>query len=208
MLANGLQSILEAGGVSVEGVQTYGELYDPRLVIPLAHFFTTDDVDDLALAAQEHIEANKFGAPNVRPVVYDAFSELAYNAVHHANSPLGAFGMVQYYDFEEGGARFICVVADGGVGIRESLSNNPDILPRLTSDRTAIHLAVSERISGTGDPQRGLGLPYVSGKTRVPRGQLILHSGLGMLNMRGVDTYVLGEATLFPGTLVFAAIPT
>ena len=59
------------------------------------------------------------------------------NAVQHSESPIGALGLIQFYEFQQG-RRFVCVVADGGIGIRRSLERNPELKNRVPYDWVAI----------------------------------------------------------------------
>jgi len=76
-------------------------------------------------------------------------------------------------------------------------------------DWVAIELAARERVSGSGDPTRGIGLHGVSEDMRKPGRSLIIHSGIGMMMVISPDVESSAtRSTLFPGTLAFAAIPT
>lgn len=205
--ATKISEVLKSFGVNVEEPELPRGVSDPQIAIPISHFNDTDDVDNLLVEAFERIEEAGLGAPNVRTTAVDVFAELAYNAVQHSNTPIGALGMVQLYQFADG-PRFVCIVAEGGIGIKASLAQNPSLAEQLTSDRGAIRLALNDHVSGTGEPTRGLGLPFVAKMARVPRGQMIIHSGIGMLDLIGTDTYRLEDTTIFPGTLAFAGIPT
>lgn len=128
------------------------------------------------------------------------------NAVQHSNSPIGAFGFIQFYEFSHG-QRFVCAVADGGIGIRKSLEQNPDLVSRFHYDWDAIELAIRELVSSTGDQHRGIGLFGVAEDMRNPQHQLILHSGQGVLELREDVQSEARRTTLFPGTLAFTGIP-
>jgi len=138
--------------------------------------------------------------------VSEVFAELALNAVEHAESPIGAFGFVQFYEFSEG-QRFVCGVADGGIGIRASLERNPTLRSRVPYDWAAIELAVRERVTGTGDQTRGIGLYGVAEDMRKPGRQLILHSGIGSLMISEDMETEAKRTSLFAGTLAYASIP-
>lgn len=135
----------------------------------------------------------------------EVFAELALNAVQHPESPVGAFGLIQFYE-TQAGRRFICAVADGGIGIRQHLERNPDLVDKVSYDWDAIELALEEGISGTGSKTRGIGLFGVSEEMRKPGRQLIIHSGIGMLQITETTQSDPQRTTLFPGTLVSASI--
>ena len=148
------------------------------------------------------------GAASIRPFVTDVFAELAMNAIQHSESPIDAYGMIQFYE-QEHGDRFICVVADGGIGIRRSLERNPKFRRKVPYDWTAIELASKERISTFTDQTRGLGLAWISDEMQKPGRQLIIHSGLGAMTINDDEFKAqANRVTLFPGTLVFASIAT
>jgi hypothetical protein len=114
--------------------------------------------------------------------------------------------MIQYYEWESG-ARFVCVVADGGIGIRQSLERNPQLQDRVYYDWDAIELAMQERISGTGIPTRGIGLYAIAEDMRRPGHQLLIHSGIGLVRQSEELEADARRTTLFPGTLVYATMP-
>ena len=159
----------------------------------------------MADEAIERLHQAKLGAPNMRPLVVETFAELANNALQHADSQVGSFGMIQYYDWSAG-PRFICVVADGGIGIRKSLERNPTLRNRLYYDWTAIELALQERISGTGDPTRGIGLYGIAEDMRQPGRHLLVHSGVGIVSQSEELETNARRGSLFPGTLAFASL--
>jgi hypothetical protein len=98
-------------------------------------------------------------------------------------------------------------VADGGIGVRASLCRNAALRSRVSFDWDALELAIRERISGTGDPHRGIGLYGVSEEVRRPQHSLLLHSGLGSLEIREILESSAKRTRLIPGTLAFLSIP-
>lgn len=177
-----------------------------RIGIQLRRFRTEQDVDDVANDALERLHTQDLGAPNLRASVAETFAELGANAVQHSESAIHAYGMIQYYEWESG-ARFVCTVADGGIGIRRSLERNPDIRERVYYDWDAIELAMQERISGTGIPTRGIGLYAISDDMRKPGHHLLIHSGIGLVSQSEELEADARRTTLFPGTLAYATIP-
>lgn len=125
-------------------------------------------------------------------MVAELCSELANNAVEHSESPIGAFGWIQFVDLEQG-SRFVCVVADGGIGV--------------SYDWDALELSTRERVSGTGEPHKGIGLYAVAEDARQRQGSLLLHSGFGSLEIREDRESEARRTRLFPGTLAYLAIP-
>ena len=203
----GVLRVLQESGVEVDD-RGVPERANPQVVMPLSRFSHEAEVDRLANEATERLRVSAMGAANLYPVVAEVFAELALNAVQHSESPIGALGLVQFYEYAAA-SRFVCAVADGGIGIRASLQRNPELRRRASYDWTAIEVAVEEGVSGTGSQRRGIGLFGVVEEMRHPGRQLIMHSGKGMLRT--------GESALsraerieipFPGTLASASIPT
>lgn len=201
----GLFPLLQGVGVEVDarGTRPRSSLQTP---VPLTVFGTVREAEDLANQALERLHCGNLASANLRPVVSEVFGELANNAVEHATSPIGSVGLVQFYSTDRGD-RFVVAVADGGVGIRRTLEKNPELSNRVPYDWTAIELAVRERISGTGLPTRGIGLFGVAEDMRRPDRSLVIHSGIGMLEINEQVESRAIRTRLFPGTLASAAIP-
>lgn len=204
--ALGLFNVLRSGGVDVDdrGVRAGRST---KIIVPLTRFASENEAEDLANNALDGLSAAGLGASNLYPVISEVFAELANNAVQHSESPIGAYGFIQFFEFEEG-ERFVCGVADGGIGIRASLERNPALREKARYDWAAIELAIRERVSGTGDKTRGIGLYGISEDMRVPGRQLIIHSGIGSLRLTEYVESQAHRTALFPGTLAYASIPT
>ena len=114
-------------------------------MLPLTRFDTESEVEELTNETYESLQRSGLGSANLYPLVSEVFAELAVNAVEHADSPIGAYGFVQFYEFEVG-RRFVCGIADGGIGIRRSLVKNPELRERVFYDWDAIELASRERV--------------------------------------------------------------
>ena len=104
------------------------------------------------------------------------------------------------------GHAFDVVVVDSGQGIRASMANNPKLSPPET-DSEAIGLAVQELVSGTGIPTRGMGLWMTATEMKKPGRRLSIHSGSGLLTMRGVSEAEIRETGERQGTVVRLTIP-
>jgi hypothetical protein len=202
----GLLDLLAEDGVHVDA-RGIRDRAAPRLVMPLTAFQHQSDVERIANEVLDRLSGSGLGAANLYPLVSEVFAELALNAVEHSHSAIGSHGFVQFYEFAEG-QRFVCGVADGGIGIRASLARNRDLVARVPYDWAAIELAVRERVTGTGDKTRGIGLYGVAEDMRKPGRQLILHSGIGSLMISEDMETQARRTTLFPGTLAYASIPT
>ena len=201
----GLFNILRENGVEVDdrGIRDVSEA---QIVLPLTKFISVSQVDDLANSALESLTQTGLGAPNLHPLVSEIFAELAMNAAQHSKSTIGAYGLIQFYE-SGSGPRFVCSIADGGIGIRKTLEMNPELQPRVPYDWIAVELAIRERISGTGDQTRGIGLYGVAEDMRKAGRSLIIHSGIGSLEIREDMQSQARRTRLFPGTLAYASIP-
>ena len=202
----GLFQLLQDSGVEVDDRGIY-DRQDPQLVVPLTRFDTEFDAEQVTNEADEALRGSGLGSANLYSVVTNTFAELALNAVQHSESPLGAYGFIQFYDSPRG-RRFVCGVADGGIGVRRSLEKNPQVRNRVPYDWVALELAVRERVSGTLEPTRGMGLFGVAEEIRKTDRQLILHSGLGLLWISEDMQSEARRTKLFPGTLAYASIPS
>lgn len=201
----GLFSMLEEIGVSVDA-RDLGTANDSQVIVPLQRFIDISQVEQLADVALERLSADKPVAGNLSALISNTFAELGNNAAEHADSSVGAFGMVQFYDPPGRGTQFWCVVADGGMGIRASLSRNPTLKPRY--EWTAIEEALKEQVTGTGLPHRGFGLFGIAQDMRSLGHEFIIHSGTGMMHLQEEDSVPVARrcSVPFPGTLTAARI--
>ncbi len=201
----GVFQVLKDLGVEVDD-RGIGGSPGSNVVLPVTPFRTIAEVTELTNQAFEKLQAGHRTPAGLAPAVTELWSELAMNAAEHSGSSVGAFGCIQFVEFKRG-RRFSCVVADGGIGVRESLCKNPALKERVSYDWDALELAVRERVSGTGDPHRGIGLYGVSEDLRKPDHSLLLHSGMGSLEIQESVESLARRTRLFPGTLAHMAIP-
>lgn len=202
----GLFDILKDCHVEVDDRDIYGGA-DTKTILSITHFETTADATDITNKAFDELRSADLGAVNLTSLVTELFSELAMNAAQHSESEVGAFGCVQFLE-GRGEPRFTCTVADGGIGVLASLCKNEALRSRVSYEWDALELAVRERVSGTGDPHRGIGLYGVSEDVRQPKHSLLLHSGSGSLEIKENLESRARRTRLFPGTLAFLSIPT
>ncbi len=200
----GLIGILKQYGVKVDN-RDIPEQTDPQVILPLARFDNESQVEELTNQANETLHDSGLASANLYPLVSETFGELAMNAVQHSESPIGAFGFIQFYGIA-GRRRFVCGVADGGIGIRRSLAKNPDLVDLVPYDWVAVERATRERVSGTGDTTRGIGLYGVAEDMRKGGRQLIIHSGIGWLRISERIESQARRSRPFPGTLAYASI--
>ncbi len=201
----GLFDVLKTAGVEIDD-RGVPERKDTQIVLPLSRFNTEYEVDKLSNQVLDVLSSSPLGSPHLNAFVSDVFAELANNAVQHSESSVGALGAIQFYQGEYG-RRFMCVVADGGIGIRRSLEKNPALRSKVPYDWVAIDLALRERVSGTGLPTRGIGLSWINDEMRKGSRYLIIHSGQGMLSIYENAESEARRVMLFPGTLASASMP-
>ena len=204
--STGLYAVLEEAGVEIDD-ETAPSQSNSEIVLPIVRFQDPVDVVTIANDTLSRLVETGLGSASVRPLVSDVFSESALNAVQHAESPIHAYGLIQFRESSHGNS-FLCVVSDGGIGIRRSLQRNPMLISLASDDPTALELASQERITGVPNRTRGLGLSWISEEMRKPGRQMMLHSGLGKLRISDGTSEPARHTTLFPGTLLFASIPT
>ena len=203
----GLFQILQENGVRVDD-RRVAETQSRGVVLPITRFDDEYQVGEMADKALDTLQRSGLGAPNIYSVVSETFGELAMNAVQHAQSPIGAYGVIQFHKSESGEERFVCGVADAGIGIRHSLEQNPIHKEVVQHDWLAIKHALREQVSGTGDSYRGFGLFSVAEDTLNNPGQrFIIHSGIGSLEIAEDLESAPWRTSLFPGTLAYVSIP-
>ena len=174
-------------------------------VLPITRFDNLSEADELTNGVERSLINSRQGAPNIHPIVCETFAELANNAAEHSKSNIGAYGFVQFYSSGRG-RRFSCGIADGGIGIQQSLERN-STLEHSGYEWSAIELATKELVSGTSCRTRGIGLFSVFDEMRAPGRELVIHSGKGILTMSGDSQIRMIRANLFPGTLVYVSVP-
>ena len=204
--STGLFAILKEAGISVDD-RGIAEASNSQTVVPLSRFASEFEAEQLANNALDHLTSQRSTASHLAPVVSENFAELAFNAIQHSQSSIGSLGLIQFYNFRDG-LQFVITVADGGIGIRRGLYNNPALRDKIHYDWTAIELAARERISGTGDATRGIGLYGVAEDARKGGRQLIIHSGIGVLQIFEDVRQESRRTNPFPGTLALMSIRT
>ena len=202
----GLFEVLKQIGAEVDD-RDISSRSDSKTILPLSSFRTTAEATAISNQAFDRLQSAEFGVVNLTQVVTELFSELTLNAAQHSESEVGAFACIQVVEYSQS-PQITCTVADGGIGVLSSLRRNKALHARATYDWDALELAVRERVSGTGDPHRGIGLYGVSEDVRQPGRALLLHSGLGALEINENLESSARRTRLFPGTLAYLAIPT
>ena len=174
-------------------------------ILPITRFDGLGEADELTNRVESGLYNLGLGSSNIRHIVCELFSELACNAAEHSESPIGAYGFIRFSSSQRG-RRFECAVADGGIGIRQSIERNPE-LAHSGVEWSALELAVKELVSGTASSTRGIGLFSIFDEMHTPGRELIIHSGNGILIINKYSEIRIGRANSFPGTLVYLSIP-
>ena len=202
----GLIPLLREAGIDVD-IPWVTPSISSEIVLPLTRFRNLTEAEDLTNQIHYSLNESRRGAVSIYDVVYETFSELANNAAEHSESSIGAYGFVQFYSSQKKN-RFVCGVADGGIGVQRSLSRNPEHREYGGYAWTAMERAVGELVSGTLSGYRGIGLFETVEKMRKIGRQLIIHSGDGIITKSGKLTTRITSTRLFPGTMAYISIPT
>ena len=200
----GMFDVLRGAGVRVDYFDV-SNMERRQLVLPLTRLRTISQVEDLGDAVMDSLSRSNLSSANLYDHVNMAFAELGNNAVEHAQSPIDAYGLIQFYHWNQR-PRFVCAVADGGIGILASLQENPEHEEHALTDWDAIEYAIQENISVHGNT-RGLGLAHIVEFLLPPNRELNITSGNGFLDVDGKRQTTSRESNLFPGTSAFVNIP-
>jgi signal transduction histidine kinase len=134
-----------------------------------------------------------------------AMAEVCQNAVDHSGAP--GLALAQCYLRAGSGPEIRLAVADVGIGVRASLAPRyADRVPGSWDDRAAVRLAFRRGVTGSGDPDRGLGLAAVADMVRAWGGSLRLRSGTAACEVGARPGERSGMAP-FPGTQVAITLP-
>jgi signal transduction histidine kinase len=184
--------------------------HNPGTLQELINFHTEQEIPGIIERISEILE-NQGYRLRERVAICSVLSEICANAAEHGASSFGAYAAVQAYHHIVSGPRrrgeeVLISIADGGPGVRETLSRNPALAEFTTTDNDALRHALEMGVSGTGEIGRGGGLALVAGIAARSSGSLSLRSGTGRVtvyenrkNSRNVPE--------FPGTFVRVSLP-
>jgi signal transduction histidine kinase len=184
--------------------------HNPGTLQELINFHTEEEIPGIIHRISEILE-NQGYRLRERVAICSTLSEVCANAAEHGVSSFGAYAAVQAYHHIVSGSRrrgeeVLIAIADGGVGVRETLSRNPKYAEETATDNEALRHALEMGVSGTGEIGRGGGLALVAGIAAKSGGSLSLRSGTGRVtvyesrkNSRNVPQ--------FPGTFVRVSLP-
>jgi len=184
---------------------------NPGTLQELINFHSEEEIPDIINRISE-ILTNKDYRLRERAAICATLSEICANAVEHGHSPFGAYAAVQAYQHivsggrERQGEEVLVAIADGGVGVRETLSRNPKYAESTGTDNDALRHALQMGVSGTGEIGRGGGLAVVAQISARAGGSLSLRSGSGRITYYG-DRTNSRNVPSFPGTFVRVSLP-
>ena len=184
---------------------------NPGTLQELVNFHSEEEIPGIINRISEILE-NKEYRLRERAAICATLSEICANAVEHGASPFGAYTAVQAYHHivsggrERRGEEVLVAIADGGVGVRETLSRNPKYVEHTQTDNDALRHALRMGVSGTGEIGRGGGLAVVGQLAARAGGSLSLRSGSGRITYYG-DRTNSRNVPPFPGTFVRVSLP-
>ena len=183
---------------------------NPGTLQELISFHSEEEIPGIINRISE-ILTNKGYGLSERAAICATLSEICANAVEHGRSPFGAYAAVQAYQHIVSGGRghgeeVLVAIADGGAGVRETLSRNPEYADHTASDNDALRHAIKMGVSGTGELGRGGGLAVVGQIAARAGGSLSLRSCSGRVTFYGDRTNSRNVPT-FPGTFVRVSLP-
>src|SRR5829696_2438911 len=187
---------------------------NPGTLQELVNFHSEEEIPGIINRISEILE-NKEYRLRERAAICATLSEICSNAVEHGHSPFGAYAAVQAYQHivsgprsrgERQGEEVLVAIADGGVGVRETLSRNPNYAKFTETDNDALRHALKMGVSGTGEVGRGGGLAVVGQISARAGGSLSLRSASGRVTYYG-DRTSSRNVSDFPGTFVRVSLP-
>jgi hypothetical protein len=183
---------------------------NPGTLQELINFHGEEEIPGIIERISEILENQGYRLKE-RVAICSTLSEVCANAAEHGASPFGAYAAVQAYHHIVSGPRrrgeeVLIAIADGGVGVRDTLARNPAYAEHTATDNDALRHALEMGVSATGEIGRGGGLALVAMIAARASGSLSLRSGSGRVtvyenrkNSRNVPE--------FPGTFVRVSLP-
>ncbi len=209
MLHTGMFDVMREFG-DFEGLQPEAQILDMPPLHPMvkcAHFTTEYDIEQLVARMQDEFQASLRHYATLAPACQLFLSELATNVVYHAQSN-GGYVLAQLRSDPVSRPVVEIAVADCGIGIRESLKENPDHAA-IENDGQALQHSITEGVSRLRDPYRGYGFHHITNNIKEPRNRtMTIRSGTSALIMTGgVISLAAPRAIAYNGTLVSVTIP-
>ncbi|MBA2441048.1 MAG: hypothetical protein H0V53_01385 [Rubrobacter sp.] len=189
--------------------------HNPGTLQELVNFRTEEEIPGIVERISEILE-NQGYRIRERVAICSTLSEVCANAAEHGTDPsseagFGAYAAVQAYQhIVSGGTRrgeeVLVAIADGGPGVRQTLSRNPENAGLTTTDNDALRHALSMGVSASGELGRGGGLPLVAQISARASGSLSLRSGTARVTAYKERTNSRNVPP-FPGTFVRVSLP-
>ena len=184
--------------------------HNPGTLQELINFHDEEEIPGIIERISEILE-NRGYRLRERVAICSVLSEVCANAAEHGASSFGAYAAVQAYNHIVSGPRrqgeeVLVAIADGGVGVRQTLSRNPKYAEHTTTDNDALRHALAMGVSGTGELGRGGGLALVAQISGRSGGSLSLRSGAGRITAYE-DRKNSRNVPEFPGTFVRVSLP-
>ena len=184
--------------------------HNPGTLQELVNFHTEQQIPGIIERISEILKNQGYRLKERVAICY-VLSEVCANAAEHGASSFGAYAAVQAYHHIVSGARrrgeeVLLAIADGGVGVRQTLSRNPKYDEHTTTDNDALRLALEMGVSATGEIGRGGGLALVARIAADSGGSLSLRSGTGRVTVYE-DRKNSRNVPQFPGTFVRVSLP-
>ena len=184
--------------------------HNPGTLQELINFHEEEEIPGIIGRISEILE-NQGYRLRERVAVCSILSEICANAAEHGASSFGAYAAVQAYQHIVSGRRsrgeeVLISIADGGAGMRETLSRNPKHADHTATDNDALRHALKMGVSGSGELGRGGGLTLVAQLSGRSGGSLSLRSGTGRVTAYH-DRTNSRIVPNFPGTFVRVSLP-
>ena len=175
-------------------------------MVRCCHFREGLDTDRLIVEMEDSFISALSRYASLANECCETFTELITNVVYHAESD-GGFALAQYCEYSSGPTLEI-VVADSGIGIRNSLAKNGE-LSGIDSDCEAIKRAMMEGITSVGHIYRGFGLCYVATNVQLEDNRvLVIRSGSAIITLSGNGNIGEEEPDIsYSGTVIGVTIP-
>jgi hypothetical protein len=125
--------------------------HNPGTLQELINFHEEEEIPGIIERISEILE-NRGYRLRERVSICSVLSEICANAAEHGASSFGAYAAVQAYNHIVSGPRrqgeeVIIAIADGGVGVRETLSRNAKYAEDTTTDNDALRHALARDAS-------------------------------------------------------------
>lgn len=178
-------------------------------LVELRRFSSEADGEELGGIVHDRLRDMSHVNGQVAEAMHEALIEIATNTAIHAEVTHG-YAIAQTYP---GKNEIVFAVADGGIGLMESLSRNENHKP--VDDGNAIELAVIRNVSGFSDANRGYGLAQVvrdaaefGGRVEIASGGAsAVHTIASEDDAVTTASYTRTLSTPYNGVIVQASIP-